>query len=1332
MSRIVDTYPLSPLQEGMLFNALYAPHSGVDITQIICRMHHAIEPEPLWRAWNRVVARHTILRTAFRWEGLAEPLQDVYDEADLEFLVEDLRGSTPEDAERRVEEHLRADRYRGFDIARAPLIRVALFLLSDSENVLVWPLHHLLLDAYSCAMILKETFETYEASLEGREAPLPEPRPYRGYIDWLRTQDVAAAEAFWRRFLAGYATPASFSAFHDPAKLSKAKGTFGKRDILLPPEIRPVLKSMGKQHGFTLYTCFAAAWSIVLSRYTGANDIVFASVRGCRGVPVEGADSIIGMFINSLPVRARVDGARPVLELLKELRAQHISTRAYEHSPLAKIQRWSEVPAGTPLFESLMNYESRPWNALLDSFGGNFLKREWDVRHQTNIPIGLDIYEEPQPRIVVDYERAMFDDAAMNAMLGHFRNLLVAIAADPNRSIGELPMLGEDERRRIVVEWNENEAAYPRGETIHGLFEKRAAESPDAPAVVLDERALSYRELNERSNALARRLRALGVGVDTPVAVCCDRTPDLVVALMAAMKAGGAYVPLDPAYPRERLAFMLEDTAAPVLLTEEKLLDLFPERRARTICLDTGWGEVAGESVENLGGEAAPDKLAYIIYTSGSTGKPKGVCCRHASVLNLFADFDRRAPLSPGDRCALWTSVSFDVSVYEIFSALLAGGTLCIASDAIRYDSAAFIPWLEENRIAGAYVPPLMLGDLDEWIKAHPGRLSLRRLLVGVEPINETLLGSIVDGVPGLTIINGYGPTETTICSTLHTVRRETVRDRVTPIGRPVQNSWIYLLDPAMRPVPVGIPGEIFIGGEGLARGYLNRPELTDERFVPDAIGGRPGSLLYRTGDRARLLGNGEIEFVGRTDYQVKVRGFRVEPGEIETTLEQHPAVREAVVLAKADRTGAKRLVAYAVTDKSTVTSTSDLRAFLKQKLPDYMVPTSFVLMDSFPLTPNGKLDRAALPEPEATRDESRAYVAPRNEIEARLAQVWERVMGIERIGVTDNFFDLGGHSLLAVRLFSEIMRVFGSSIPLAAIFQSPTIAELAPLLEGERVSGSGRSLVAIQPRGTKPPLFFVHAYGGGVFFYRELSDRLGPDQPFYGLQAIGLAGKRLPHRRVEDMAAHYIVEMRTVQPKGPYYLGGRCLGAYIALEMANQLLARGEQVGLLAILDSYWAPAKPLTAGMKLGQHVQNLKSGGIGDKLAYLVEHAVIRWGKTKIRLVGLASEIALRMGHPVPERLRETYIDQLIPRINGQAELRYRPAIYPGIITFFQATAEVERDPRQFWGKLTSGGIDVEMVPASHRDILVEPNVGVLAEKLGQALERSRANGERRSAG
>jgi amino acid adenylation domain-containing protein len=1323
MRSVIDSYPLSPLQEGMLFNALFAPHSGVDITQIICRMHHSLDVPAFERAWNAVVARHAILRTAFRWEGLHEPVQDVYDEVELEFVVHDVTGLPPAEQSARLEAHLGADRRRGFDISKAPLIRVAVFLVSPAENILVWPLHHLTLDANAFALVLKEIFAIYEASLEGTSVALGTPPPYRTYIDWLQKQDAAEAEKFWRELLKGFTTPLSLSVAHDPAKLSKAKQSYGKKEIVIAPGVKGVLKPFAKENGCTLYTCFQAAWSIILGRYTGARDVVFASVRGCRGVPIDDAGSIIGMFINTLPVRGTIDERKPLVSFLKELRAQHIATRAYEHSSLAKIQQWSEVPAGMPLFESLLSYETRPWSSILTSLGGDYTKREWEVRNQTNMPIGLDIYEEPETRIVVDYDRALFDDAGMEAMLGHYRTLLEGMASDPGSTIGDLPMLTEKERRSILVEWNETESDFPRDETIHGIFETRAAETPDAPAVSLGETTLTYAELNMRANNLAHRLMKLGIGPDVPVAVCMSRSPDLIVALIGILKAGGAYVPMDPSYPRERLAFMLEDTNAPVLITEKTLAEALPGHRARTILMDADRNEIAGERGDNPSSGAGPGNLAYIIYTSGSTGLPKGVCIRHESVLNLFADFDRRKTIAPGERCSLWTSVSFDVSVYEIFTPLLAGGALFIASDAVRFDSAAFIDWLNGNRIASAYVPPLMLEDLRAWIEKHRGALSLRRLLVGVEPIREKLLAAMMEMVPGLVIVNGYGPTEATICATLFTVRPEAVRDRNTPIGRPAQNSRVLLLDAAMRPVPVGIPGEIHIGGRGLAREYFKRPELTAERFVPDPFTDTPGARLYKTGDMARFLADGCIEFIGRVDYQVKVRGFRVEPGEIEFALRQHPSVKDAVVLAKGDRTGVKRLVAYLVPAGPTA-GASELRAFLKEKLPDYMVPTTFVTMEAFPLTPNGKLDRAALPEPEITRaDIQSKFVAPRTEIEHQLSLIWEKVIGIEPIGVTDSFFDLGGHSLLAVRLFTEITRVFGTDLPLAAIFQHPTIEQIAALISGRGLPQAGDSLVAIRSSGSRPPLFFMHAFGGGVFFYRELSDNLGPDQPFYGLQSVGLDGKRPLHERVEEMAAHYIREIKKVRPKGPYYLGGRCLGAYVALEMANLLHAQGETIGLLAVLDSYWTPQEPPALGRGIMLHLRSLSGLSFREKRDYLVEHWGYRLIKTKIWLTRIVSRLCFALGRAVPRFMMDFYINVYIPEMNGRVERRYVPAVYPGLITFFQATAEIERDPRTFWGRLTSEGIEVIMVPASHRDILVEPNVHVLAEKLRLALEKSR---------
>jgi surfactin family lipopeptide synthetase C len=1323
MSRIVDSYPLSPLQEGMLFNVLYAPSSGVDISQFVCRMHHPLDIPTFRAAWSQVVSRHAVLRTGFAWEGREEPHQVVYDEAELEFDGGDLDGLSADGQNERLEQHLKEDRRRGFDVRRPPLIRIAVFRVSDTENIFVWSLHHLVLDAISCVIVIKEVFEIYDALVEGREIRLDLPIPYRKYIEWLQKQDILAAERFWRTTLKGFTTPVSLSVAHDRLRLAKTGGGLGEQEITVTSGVTPVLKQLAAENGFTPYTCLAGAWAILLSRYSGASDVVFGSVRGCRGVPVEGAPSIVGMFINTLPVRGRADETKPLLAFLKELREQHVAARAFEHSPLARIQKWSEVPPGTPLFESFMNYRNVPWDWTLNSFGGNFLKQEWSVRQQASFPLGLDIYEQPELRIVVYYDTSLFDAAAIEAMLGHYARLLEGFAANPRSAIGDLPMLTDAERNTILVEWNKTEADYPRGKTIHALFEEHAGSAPDATAVALGDRSLTYGQLNERANKLAHHLRKRGVGVGTPVAICMDRTIEMVVALIGTLKAGGAYVPMDPSYPPERLVFMLEDTNAPVLLTEETIAARLPGSAAYTVRLDADWQTIADERSDDPDSGAGPDDMAYIIYTSGSTGRPKGVCCRHRSVLNLVADFARRAEISAGDRCGLWTSVSFDASVMEIFSALTAGGALYIASDAIRFDSGAYFKWLSENRIAAAFVPALMIGDLLEWIVENPLKLSLKRLEVGVEPINEKLLAGIMERVPGLAIMNGYGPTETTVCATQFDVRSETAHDRNTPIGRPVQNAKIYILDPYMRPVPIGVRGEIYIGGEGLAIGYLNRPELTAERFVPDPFG-PPGGRLYRTGDTARYASDGNLEFIGRVDFQVKVRGFRVEPGEIEAALGKHPWVRDCVVIPKSERTGTKRLIAYVVTNKDKAGSVAELRSFLKETLPDYMIPAVFVTMESFPLTPNGKLDRSALPEPEVTRaDLQGAYVAPRDEVEMQLSHLWEKVLGVKPIGVNDNFFDLGGHSILAVRLFTEITRVFGTSIPLAALFQSPTVAEIASMITGHGLAPSGESLVAIQPKGTKPPLFFVHAYGGGVFFYRELADTLGADQPFYGLQAVGLDGKRPPLTRVVDMASHYIDEIKKVQPEGPYFLGGRCLGAYIALEMANQLHARGDSVGLLCILDSYWVPRESDKGQKGILFHVKNVTGRGFKEKLAYIREYSGYRVIKTKLALMKVVSSLSFKLGRSVPSFMKDFYINVYLPDVHTRAEREYSPPIYPGRITFFQATAEIDRDPRTFWGTLTSGGLDVRMVPATHKDILVEPNVKVLAETLNAALEKAR---------
>lgn len=605
---------------------------------------------------------------------------------------------------------------------------------------------------------------------------------------------------------------------------------------------------------------------------------------------------------------------------------------------------------------------------------------------------------------------------------------------------------------------------------IHHILESWALNKSDSIALTYRERYLSYGELNRRANQLAYYLHKQGVGPEVPVGMCVERSLELIVGILGILKAGGAYVPLDPAYPKERLAFMIQDAQMPVLLTQKHLVDRLPIQSAQVVCLDTSWTAIAQESAENLSNRVMADNLAYIMYTSGSTGRPKGVCCNHAGVVNLLADFQRRKPLALGDQCSLWTSINFDVSIYEIFSAFLSGGTLHIVPDDRRIDSNAFFDWLRVHKISSAYIPPFMFADLSNWLNQEREKLYLQRLLVGVEPIQEQLLVSLIQRIPGLCIINGYGPTEATICATLYSVGSQLAQHRRTPIGRPIQRATVYLLDGFLRPVPIGVPGEVYIGGVGLARCYLNCPGLTAECFIPNLFSKEPGARLYKTGDIARYLSTGDIEFLGRRDNQVKLRGHRIELGEVETVLSQHPAVREYMVLLRDNSSGDKHLVAYIThhplelwwnqqiteltdnppQDVIVRTLVSHLRHFMQGKLPDYMLPSAVMLLDKFPLTPNGKVDLSALPAPDWGRSEDgNAPVVPRTPTEELLASIWAEVLAIEEVGIHDNFFDLGGHSLLATQLISRVRTAFQiDHLPLRSLFEAPTIALLAARIE--------------------------------------------------------------------------------------------------------------------------------------------------------------------------------------------------------------------------------------------------------------------------------------------
>ncbi|HEY6187654.1 MAG TPA: amino acid adenylation domain-containing protein [Pyrinomonadaceae bacterium] len=1035
---VADLYPLSPMQQGMLFHSLYSPETGMYVEQLSCLIEGELDEAAFETAWQHVAHRHAALRTSFIWENLEKPLQVVRPSVTLELSRYDLRGLSNTEQDERLNAFLNEDRLRAFDLGSAPLVRLALLRATDDSYHFVWTHHHLLLDGWSAALLLREVFALYDALCRGEELVATKARSFRDYIVWLQKQDASKAELFWRAELKGFTAPTPLVIGWPGGDEDSAQQPDVKQQLRLTPEETARLQAFVREHQLTLSTLVHGAFALLLSRYSMKDDLVFGTTVSGRPPALAGVDSIAGLFINTLPVRVRVTPESSALSWLRSLQDKLVALRDYEYSSLAEIQKSSDITRGTSLFESLLVFENYPVDEAL--LGQDRPLKLSDVRsfELTNYPLTVVALPGTELSLQALSKRDRFDAATIERLLGHLKTLLLEIAASPGESVARVPLLDEDERRRILREWNETARAVKLESSISQLFEEQAASRPDATAVVYGEQRLSFRELNRRANQVAHHLRRLGVGPEVLVGLCLERSPEMIVGLVGILKAGGAYLPLDPSYPRERLAFMVQDTGLPVLLTQQSLAGLFAGQEPQVVCLDTDWEMIAREAEDNPANAVAPDNLAYIIYTSGSTGRPKGVAISQASVLNMIGWYQRTFALTPSDRSTHLAGVGFDGSVMELWAHLTAGVGLYLPDQETRLSAVRLRDWLIAHEITISFAPtPVaeMLLDLD-W----PEATRLRVLTTGGDKLHHFPKASL-----GFGVVNLYGPTENTIISTTEMVRPEDgARLHSPPIGRPLDNVEVYLLDEQLRPMPVGVPGELYVGGLGLARGYWGRPDLTAERFVPHPFSAVAGARLYRTGDLAHYLPDGRLEFLGRIDHQVKLRGYRIELGEIETLLSAHETVGSSVVVVREDVPGEKRLVAYLVaTDEDRLISISELRGYLRERLPEYMVPSAFVILEALPLTPNGKIDRRALPVP-GEQPPSETFVAPRSPLEEALCDIWREVLGVERVGVDDNFFELGGHSLMATRVLSNVRRIFRVDLPLRILFEAHTISELA------------------------------------------------------------------------------------------------------------------------------------------------------------------------------------------------------------------------------------------------------------------------------------------------
>jgi amino acid adenylation domain-containing protein len=1295
------------------------------------RLRGELDRAALRRALDRIVARHEALRTVFA-EVDGAPVQRIAPAQECPFhLAEhDLRGAAEAAAELRL---LMADEaHAPFDLARGPLIRGRLVRIGDDDHVLLVTMHHIVSDGWSMGVFTRELGALYGAFREGRPDPLPPLAvQYADYGAWQRRwvegELLREQAEYWREALAG--APELLELPADRPRPARQDFTGATVALVLGEELTAGLKALGARHGTTLHMTLLAGWAAVLSRLSGQDEVVVGTPTANRGR--EEIEGLIGFFVNMLPVRVELSDAPTVAALLARVRERALGAQHHQDIPFEQVVELVQPArsmAHAPLFQAMFTWQSAPGGgaglpglapAPLASAepsgrpGAGPIASAPFAQATANVDLSL-VLSEHGGRIAggVTYAAALFERETVERYAGYLRRLLEGMAADETRRVDRLEIVPEDERRRMVEEWGRTDAPAPGESCVHALFEAQVERAPDAEAVVFERERLTYAALNAAANRLARRLRAAGVGPEACVGVMLERSAELVVALLAVLKAGGAYLPLDPALPAARRAALAADAGAAVLVTREPGLEGF----AGTIVSPA---EAEGEDGSDLRLDVPAAALAYVIYTSGSTGTPKGVGVAHAEAAAHCRAAAAAYGLTPADRVLHFAAVGFDVSVEQVLAPLSAGACVVVRGNEVPTP-------LELARRAAAQRLTVINPPTAYWhqLAADPGALEIlartaRLVITGGEAMSPAAAREWAAGpAAGVRLLNGYGPTETVVTCTGYDVTAALPDGAVhVPVGRPLPGRTAYVLDGRGEPAPLGVPGELCIGGV-LARGYLGRPAATAQGFVPDPFSATPGARMYRTGDRARWLPAGELEFLGRHDFQVKIRGFRIEPGEIEARLSEHAAVRDAVVLVRDDPSGDRRLVAYCVADEGV--DAEALRAHLAERLPSYMVPAAFVRLDAFPLTPTGKVDRNALPVPEAPA--ARTYEAPVGDTEQALAEIWAEVLRAERVGRHDNFFELGGHSLLAVRVISRMRQVLGVEAPLAHLFSHPTVESLAARLsEPERPLHDDRA-IAIRPSGSQPPLFLLYEGAGSIAYAQVLHPHVGGDIPVYALPAP-LADA--PLRTVEGMATRLVRMIREVQPSGPYRVAGWSFGGVLAYEVASQLIGRDEMVEFVGMFDSYHparAGAGPHDVAQEHALLLHALRMGEPADaSLRAEPDEASVATGDADLEtFVTRCHEQGLLPGHVTVEEARQMR-DRV--RINQHALREYSPQPLPVAVHLFPAQQSADPELSRGWrATLPATQLRVTPVPGTHTSMMRPPNAAALGAALSRAVGRA----------
>ncbi len=1040
LENVEDVYPLSPMQQGMLFQALYAPESALYFEQYTCVLHGHLSLTAFKQAWQDVIMQHPILRVFFVWEELEEPIQVVCQQVALQWSELDWRDLSETVQQKRFQRFQQDDCAHGFDLTRAPLIRMCLIRLDEVRYHFIWSYHHLLLDGWSVGLVLQAVFSRYRAYQRGEPFSPSLSLSYKEYLLWLQQQNMESAEAFWRKELAGFSAPTPLPYDHPLAQSQTRDARYEEQEIWLTWEAVNKLEATARTSHLTLNTLAQGAWAMLLSRYSGEVDIVFGTVVSGRTATVAHTEEMVGLFINTLPARIHIAPDMPIVSWLQELQVHQIEGRQYEYSPLVQVQRWSKVPRPLPLFESLLVFENYAMgNAAYESEDSDLRVEHMRISERAGSPLTLIIVPGDTWWVRISYDQARFNGGDIKRLLSHYQALLEGMAVNMAQSVKALPMFASGERTQVLNAWNRTQGDVPDPSCFHQLFSAQAALTPHAPAVQQDRHMLTYQQLDTRSNQLAHLLRQQGVGPDTIIALCLPRGLELPLALLAIWKAGAAYLPLDSALPPQRLSFLLQDAAASLLLTHSSLLSSLPASLPTVLCLDQlafdeqpSWPPVS---------TVQPLHLAYLIYTSGSTGLPKGTMITHQGLRNLVEAQRHFFSLGSEERILQFASLSFDASVWELALAWGAGACLVFPSASALLAGPALGTLLVQQRISVVTLPPSILASL----AGMPLPL-LRLVITAGEACAWELVARWSEG---RRFCNAYGPTETTVCASaawcLTPVDRRT-EGSSPPIGYPLRNLRCYVLDSNMEPAPLGVCGELYVGGPALARGYWGQPRLTAECFVPDPFSQQAGARLYRTGDLVCRREDGQLAFVGRRDQQIKLHGLRIELGEIAAVLRSHPGIQDVVVRVEGAASGGLQVVSYVIAGAQQDLNGSQVRRFVQQRLPAYMVPARVMMLEAFPLTPNGKIDYRALSLPQEVEGSDNNYIAPRTTIEETLAHIWSGVLNLARVGIHDNFFEMGGDSILC---FQVIARASDAGLTLShrQLFDLPTIAQLAEVI---------------------------------------------------------------------------------------------------------------------------------------------------------------------------------------------------------------------------------------------------------------------------------------------